>query len=272
MNAGFALVLSLVAREGQAQPAGAKLDLYDGIVLGSPRIIGMGGSVTAAAEDMTGTLTTAAAMAFRPPGSDPDRWDWDIYLDAFRATRATDLSNSGLPAYDGVAIEASSGGLALYFGRWGFAVATTGVTYALPAATDAMGMRNPVELSRQSSQFTTGRAWLDDQLGVGLALVVDEFLINESTGPDRAALTLFNLTRVSLSPGVTYRPAGRPFRLGIATRLPAVGGATTNECEARMGACNGFAPPTGATAPWQVGLGFAWRISDGSRAWNLAST
>jgi hypothetical protein len=45
------------------------LDLQQNTVIGSPRIVGMGGTVSAVAEDMTGILATPAAMAFRPPGA-----------------------------------------------------------------------------------------------------------------------------------------------------------------------------------------------------------
>ncbi|HEY0709786.1 MAG TPA: hypothetical protein VGG33_23435 [Polyangia bacterium] len=258
--------LTTLSATARAQPSGVKLDLYDGTVLGSPRIVGMGGSMTAAAEDMTGAVASPAVMGFRPPGSDPSSWDWDIYLDAFRATRNTDLTNSGLLPDDGMAVEASSGGLALYFGRWGIALASTGVTYALPGPASDMGVQPTVELSRQSTQLSLGRGWLDGRLGVGVALVVDEFAVSERSDED-ASSNLIDLMRLAFATGVAYRPREAPLRIGISTRLPAVAGAAKNDCDASPTACRGFAPPAGITAPWQVSVGIAWRLG-GLTPWN----
>src|SRR5436190_8144080 len=136
-------------------PARAQtLDLQQSTVIGSPRIVGMGGAVSAAAEDMTGMLATPAAMAFRPPGA-VGTWDWDFYLDTLLASHDTDLDNSGLPPSPDRPIEAAAGGICLYVGRWGIGLSGTDVSYGLPpAATGAPAMT----LTSGGSQLGVGRA------------------------------------------------------------------------------------------------------------------
>lgn len=239
-----------------AGPAVAQtLDLFQGTVLGSPRIVGMGGAVAAAAEDMTGILATPAALAFRPPGS-PQTWDWDFYLDALVAPRDTDLTNSGLAAGADRAIEAYAGGICLYVGQWGVGISGAGTSFGLPppAAGGAA-----TELSTSSSQVAIARSVWDGQLGIGASLAVGEFAI------DQGGTNLFSLSSISLASGVAWRPRGRPWRVGVFGRLPALGGEVTDSCGAQ-GACSGFTPPTGGEAPWQTGAGFAWRF--GQVEWN----
>jgi len=100
MRAGtLAVVVVAASASVLLAPARARaqtLDLQQGAVIGSPRIVGMSGTVAAVADDMTGTLATPAAMAFRPAGA-VGSWDWDFYLDTLIASRDTDLANSGLP-------------------------------------------------------------------------------------------------------------------------------------------------------------------------------
>jgi hypothetical protein len=100
MRAGtLAVVVVAASASVLLAPARARaqtLDLQQGAVIGSPRIVGMSGTVAAVADDMTGTLATPAAMAFRPAGA-VGSWDWGFYLDTLIASRDTDLANSGLP-------------------------------------------------------------------------------------------------------------------------------------------------------------------------------
>src|SRR5215831_1211559 len=123
---------TLALAPGRAR--GQTLDLQQSTVIGSPRIVGMGGAVSAAAEDMTGMLATPAAMAFRPPGA-VGSWDWDFYLDTLIASANTDLANSGLPTGSDRPITAFAGGLCLYVGKWGIGLTGAGVSYELPPAT-----------------------------------------------------------------------------------------------------------------------------------------
>lgn len=243
---------------GVTWPAGVgaqTLDLVQGTVLGSPRIVGMGGAVAAAAEDMTGILATPAALAFRAPGS-PDWWDWDFYLDALVAPRDTDLTNSGLTTGTDRAVQAFAGGLSLYLGPWGIGISGAGVSYGLPPpATGGAG----TELSTTSSHVAVARSLWDGQLGLGVSLAIAEFAI------DQGDTNLFNITSFTFASGATWRPRGRPWRIGVSGRLPDLSSEVTNSCGDPAN-CSGFVPPVRGEAPWQLGAGGAWRL--GTLEWN----
>jgi hypothetical protein len=246
------MALALAPARARAQT----LDLQQSAVIGSPRIIGMGGAVSAAAEDMTGVLATPAAMAFRPPGA-VGSWDWDLYLDTLIASNDTDLTNSGLPAGPDRPIEAFAGGICLYVGKWGIGLSGAGVSYGLPPA--ATGAASTTLMST-GSQLAVGRAVLDGQLGIGVSIAAAEFTIKDG---DTA---LFDMTGGSLAAGVLARPNGLPWRAALQARLPAITSAVTNDCAADPTKCNGLVPPEHGQAPWQIGAGFAWRF--GQTTWN----
>ncbi len=246
---GIALVLA------PARAGAQTLDLQQSTVIGSPRIVGMGGAVSAAAEDMTGTLATPAAMAFRPPGA-VGSWDWDFYLDTLIASRETDLDNSGLPAGPDRPIEAFAGGICLYVGKWGIGLTGAGVSYGLPPS---MTGAATTTLTSEGSQLAVGRAWIDGQLGVGVSIAAVELAIKQGD------VTVFDTTGGALATGVLVRPNAMPWRAGLSARLPAITSAVTNNC-ADPANCNGVVPPMRGQSPWQIGGGFAWRF--GQTTWN----
>jgi len=245
------VVLARAPRDARAQT----LDLHQSTVIGSPRLVGMGGTVAAASEDMTGMLATPAAMAFRPPGA-VGSWDWDFYVDTLIASRDTDLSNSGLPPSPDRAIEAYAGGICLYVGKWGVGISGAGVSYGLPPA---MAGGAPTTLTADGSQLAVGRSVLGGQLGIGASLAIAEFAIKQGDA------TVFDLTGGALAAGVLVRPTALPWRAGVSARLPAITSDVTNNC-GDPADCNGLVPPARAQSPWQIGAGFAWRF--GQTQWN----
>jgi len=234
------------------------LDLQQSTVLGSPRIVGMGGAVSAVAEDMTGVMATPAAMAFRPPGA-VGSWDWDFYFDALIASRDTDLANSGLLTGADRPIEAGAGGVCVYVGRWGIGLTGASVSYGLPPP--AAG-GTATTLSSAGSQLAVGRAVLGGQLGIGVSIAAADFAIRQGD------TTLFDMTGGTLAAGVVARPTALPWRAGLSVRLPAITSAVTNNCTDPAN-CNGLTPPASGESPWEIGAGFAWRF--GQTTWNEPS-
>jgi hypothetical protein len=253
-RAATILVAGLAA--SAAGPAAAQtLDLYQGSVVGSPRIVAMGGTVAAVSEDVTGTLATPAAIAFRPPGSSGS-WDWDFYLDSLVASRATDLTNSGLPGSPDRAVQAYAGGICLYAGKWGVGLSAAGVSFGLPAMTAGTPA---AELNAGGSQLTVARSLFDGAVGAGLSFTVTELALNQGDA------SLFDVTSASFAAGATWRPRPWPWRIGLSGLLPPLTTTMTNNC-ADAANCNGLTPPTGTRQPWQLGVGFARRFGGG--AWN----
>jgi hypothetical protein len=253
MRGAAGVFVLLVSATAYAQSD--NLDLYQGTVVGSPRVVGMGGTVAAAAEDMTGTLGNPASLAFRPVGG-IGSWDWDFYLDALASSRDTDISNSGLEKGSGLASQVFAGGLAFYVGRWGFGASAVGVDYALPRA---MTGAPATTLGVAASQITVGRSVWGGQLGLGLSIVDAQLSITQND------VQLFNLSGLTLGGGAIWRPPTRPWRLGLSGRLPAFASDIATSC-GEPADCAGIVPPTRGQAPWQLLLGFAWRF--GAATWN----
>lgn len=254
---GATIAMALVGAAVALAPAALHaqtLDLQQNTVIGSPRIVGMGGTVSAVAEDMTGILATPAAMAFRPPGA-VGSWDWDFYFDTLIAARDSDLDNSGLPAGSDRPIEAAAGGICLYAGRWGIGLTGASVSYGLPPAAGGA----PTTLTAAGSQLAVGRAVFGGQVGIGASIAAADFAIKQGN------TTVFDMTGGTLAAGVLVRPTALPWRAGLSGRLPAITGTVTNSC-ADPTSCNGLTPPARGESPWQIGAGFAWRF--GQTTWN----
>jgi hypothetical protein len=112
----------------------------------------------------------------------------------------------------------------------------------------------------QTQQLTVGRAWLEGRLGFGVALLFDEFAINAGESQ------VFNWTKFAFAPAAMFRPHEKSYRIGASARLPSFAGAVTNMCGSDPADCRGFVRPTGSQLPWQIGLGFAWRLA--ASEWN----
>ena len=215
----------------------------------------MGGTVSAVSEDITGTLATPAAIAFRPPGSQGS-WDWDFYLDTLVASRSTDLTNSGLPTSPDRPVQAYAGGVCFYAGKWGIGISSAGVAYGLPPSTVGAP---PADLDSGTAQIVVARSWFDGLLGTGVSLAVTELSMRQGEA------ALFDVTALSVAAGALLRPRSLPWRIGLSGQLPPFLEVMSDNCVDATD-CNGLLPPTGTRAPWQIGVGFAWRF--GAAEWN----
>ena len=178
--------------------------MYQGTVVGSPRIVAMGGTAAAVSEDATGNAGDAGLDRL-PAGRLDGSWDWDFYLDGLAASRTTDLSNSGLPGDSTRAREGVRGRAVLLLRRWGVGLAASGVEHALPPS--AAGATAPLTLTAQSSQLTIARSALGGRLGIGGSVIAGEFTIKEGE------TALFDLTGASAGAGLLWRPLSMPWRL-----------------------------------------------------------
>jgi hypothetical protein len=71
------------------------LDLHHGALLGSGRIIGMGGTAVATGEGSSGALFNPAAAAVRAATS-TRTWDWDFHIDFLSSSIGGDYDNNGV--------------------------------------------------------------------------------------------------------------------------------------------------------------------------------
>ncbi|MBK9034331.1 MAG: hypothetical protein IPL61_24210 [Myxococcales bacterium] len=226
------------------------LDLYDGAVVGSARIVGMGGVQLAVGEGSAGALSNPAAAAARPATS-TSTWDWDFHLDALSAVVASDFDNNGIPDADR-ADRRTSFGVSGVYGAWGVAVVGGAATVGLPTPDGTVTATTSV--GKVAVAYAPG----DETWTGGAAIRVGRL---ELDGAD----PMFALVGSGLEVGALYRPFGHALRVGVVGALAAPGREVeTASCDPVD--CAGYILPDRVEVPWQVGVGVAWRIAP--TAWN----
>ncbi|HTJ45522.1 MAG TPA: hypothetical protein VL463_25635 [Kofleriaceae bacterium] len=228
-------------------PSGSyAIDLYGGAALGSARIVGMGGAAVASAEGSAGTVANPAAAAVRPATSTTS-FDWDWHLDGQSAVYASDLDNNGRDAGGGARL--ATFGILFDWREWAFAAVGTTQSTELDGGRTATTTRARVAIAR-----TFG----DEAWTFGAAVDAGSFDLAQ------AGVRAFSIGGAALSGGAVYRQPRGDWRAGIAASLPVTGTQASNGCGADR--CGLVVLPTRVEAPWQLGVGVAWR--HGEQAWN----
>lgn len=229
------------------------LDLFNGVALGSVRIVGMGGVQIALAEGSAGTLGNPAASAARKATS-TGRYDWDWHLDALRAVYASDFDNNGL-VDDGRSSTNATAGLAGMYYQWGVAVVVSTQDESLP---DAAG-GDALDIDGTVGKLAIARTWGADETWTGGVAI--RFA---SLGITQRSL-LFSMSGANLEAGVLYRPFGRDLRLGVSGALPVIGRRVdVAACDPLD--CEGHILPERVSVPGELSAGVAWRF--GPTRWN----
>jgi len=271
LRLGVALAWALVGRPAAAQiltpitDRDYAIDLYQGPVLGSARIVGMGGASVAVASGSSGLLVNPAAVAVWPATS-TGHWDWDVHFDYLNRLPGEDLDNNGV-ADANAELDLAPFGTAGAAGRWGpwaMGVALSLNQEALPAADETM----PDLLARSLvARIGVGVNLLHDTLAIGASIKIGTFEIlrDAESGPDPK---LFEVSGGAVEVGSIWAPAGHDFRLGATMSTPLAGDdqveLAPDECDPSN--CYGYILPNRVTAPWHLAVGGAWRF--GPTRWN----
>ncbi len=246
--AAIALGAAAAAAAGDEGPITSRdwsLDLYDGAVVGSARIVGMGGVQIAVAEGSAGALSNPAAAAARPATS-TDVWDWDFHLDALSAVVASDFDNNGLADADRDD-RRTSFGISGVYGAWGVAIVGGAAAVGLPTADGTLTATTSV--GKVAVAFAPG----DETWTFGAALRIGSLELEDES-------PMFELTGSGLEVGALYRPFGGDLRIGAIGSLP-VTGRTVDTATCDPMDCRGFILPARVAVPWQLGVGVAWRFA-----------
>jgi hypothetical protein len=241
------------------------LDLYSGTVVGSVRMIGMGGASVAMAEGSVGTLSNAAGPAVRRT-TRSGTFAYDFHLDGESSANARDFDNNGLPDTDESSSKLATFGLVIQYGPWGVGlVATTSSTKIVEDDADAE-MGGVIEPQGSVAKLIVARSFGHDELTVGaglrfasLSLVrprvgLDDFVMLQISGPTAEA-------------GALWRPPKGHLRVGVNGALPVLGtSVSVKECDPLH--CEGYILPARVEAPWTVAAGVAYRFSH--RPWNVS--
>ncbi len=249
------------------------IDLYQGAVLGSGRIVGMGGAAVAMAEGSAGTAANPAAPAVRPATSH-DKWDWDWHADWLSPKLGSDFDNNGIAT-----TEELDGSPFFTFGAVGrYKHWALGLSFdfsrhvvAVPADPDTLAVTPTFVVARG----VLARTFAADELTVGLGIRTGNFemlgtfcetAIDDCPVGEQIDRSLFEITGSALETGAVWRPPDRNLRVGATLSLPVAGReVTVDEC-ADPADCGGYIVPGEVALPWRVAAGVAWRR--GPSKWN----
>jgi hypothetical protein len=232
------------------------IDLYQGSVLGSLRLVGMGGAQVAIAEGAAGMASNPAAAAVRAATSN-DKWDWDWFVDWLNPDLATDFDNNGILTEETPeALPVLALGALVHYKKW--AVGGAATIQSNPIAVGDAG--NEVVPQFVVGRFVVARSWMDDEITGGLSVRAGTFEMRQQD-PNQ---TLFDITGSGLEVGVTWRPRW-DFRVGGAISFPITGTkVNTGTCDPND--CAGYILPDRVEVPWRISAGVGYRFADST--WN----
>jgi hypothetical protein len=244
----FALgTLALAADASAAGPLGPQgsrigtsqynVDLYQGPVLATTRIIGMGGAFTAVAEDTDAIPFNPAAASVRAPWSHA-KTDYDITGGLTLpgslpgAVNKTDFDNNGTVGFSYKNFFWLSGGGILQFGHLGMGFLAQFQNYNLgvpgaqrPLLPGSNEVVASVSIRTLKVDPVVSYGFLNDQIHIGGGLRVAGFFGVGQSGPpgqeasnERLLLQSFAL---GVQTGALWQPPDLPLRIGLALRSPA---------------------------------------------------
>jgi hypothetical protein len=225
------------------------LDLQHGLVLGSSRLIGMGGAAVGIADGSAAVVANPAAVAARATNS-LRTFDWDVHLDLINANSG-DAGNTGVLASDQT--QGTVGGI-VQIGPFGLGLESVQVV---------LNPKTGGELRLAEYDVTFGRSFFDQQWVVAAGLRWLQFF---ELGRDFSQVSAEGM---AVNTGIAYRPQGRSFRFGGMVGLPMT--TATQSFPSPLGrnmmpAMTPFVPPQRAAMPTRIAGGVAWRL--GPTPWN----
>ncbi len=209
------------------------VDLFQGPVLATTRIIGLGGAYTAIAEGTDGIPFNPAAASLRPPySSTRDDYDLTAGLTLPSSVKGTDFDNNGSVGftYDnfywltvGGMLQHDKLGFGLIASFQNYELGVPGTPVPLPGSNEVIAS---VVVRLLKVDPVLSYAFADEQLHVGAGLRLAGFYGVGQTGipggkADQERL-LISANTVGLQGGVLWAPRGLPLRIGGAVRSPTV--------------------------------------------------
>ncbi|HWN66329.1 MAG TPA: hypothetical protein VNM90_01755 [Haliangium sp.] len=226
------------------------IDSYQGPVLGSARILGMGGAVVALAEGSATMLVNPASPAVRRATS-TDEWDWDWHLDWLDSSSTQDYDNDGRIRESELAQSPLvTLGVVGQLRAW-----AVGIGGLITTRTITLDTGERLTPSILIGRLVVARSFDERRVTVGLGLRTANFdLVRASGGAED---TLFALANASLEAGVVWQPADRNLRVGATAALPVVARDGVTTCDPES--CAGYILPRAVSVPWEASAGVAWR-------------
>jgi hypothetical protein len=217
------------------------LDLVTGPVLGSGRIVGLGGAYTALASGVEGAGWNPASYASRAVwGTDWLEWNGTANLIP-SMVKDSDFDNNGESGftYDD-----------FLFGQLGFGVQLGEVGFGALVNAQTYDIGNRANLILVVANFGAGYQVLEGQLVFGAGVRAALLSMTDVESSDE----LVSFVGASPEAGVVWRPAGQRYRLGFAARMPVVSG------EPDKLVAGGLTLPRQVHLPWEAQAGVAVQL------------
>ncbi len=216
------------------------LDFVTGPVIGSGRIVGLGGAYTALAVGADGAAWNPASYATRNLWA-LNWFEWDLAFDySAGAFRSTDFDHNGQ-------IGAASNNTFLTLGgRLGFGAFGVGGLLRLQYYNLGQG----AQLQLAVGNYGVGYALLDGQLVIGLAARTAALTIVDHSGS-----TLVDFAGTGPEAGAILGLADRPYRIGLSARLAVHAEPASSQLVAA-----GLTLPKELVLPAEVQLGMAYQL------------
>ncbi len=233
------------------------IDVVTGPVLASSRIVGMGGAYVPLAEGINAVSWNPAAYGSRHL-FEQDWFEWDLSFSLFRpgVFGQDDFFNNGSGVSVGRFMFVNLG-LRLQFGLFGLGVDTRIQQYE----TNHDGAATNIEMSE--GHFGMAYGFFQGRLITGLGLRMANLTMKT---PQGGKLVDFN--GQGLESGVLLKLPGKPWRLGVAARLPVESTQRQNGSGQTVTEVQGYVLPRKVYMPWEIQLGVAWQF--GARPLNRA--
>lgn len=256
---GFLLCFGTFAAQAQVEVRRrVRVDFYQGPVVSSSRVMGLGGAYVSIAEGADGHLVNPAAFAVRRPHRADDWFDWDVSLSWLNIARGqADLDQSGRSG-DFESALLLQFGANIKLGRHGFGFHGAGQTYKLERTLEDTPER--IEYGQNMAGLGYAHAFWDGALTVGWVILAGTADVSRPGGNPIAKVTgAGNLL------GALYAPADRNWRLGATLRSEVIGKEFSGQAEAADALV-----PGELVVPWEVAVGasYLW----GERHYNRPPT
>lgn len=253
--------------EPQAGPRPERLYFNPGSLLGSARVVALGGAYVGIAEGAAGFPSNLAALAHRGPSLEKD-WDLGVTLSWLdlpftRGGRKRDLDNDGRPD-ESEDSRQLLGGLLLQYKRFGigFALRNSVVSYCATVA--CAGDSERIRVSLTQSVLAGAVAFGQDDFILALGLYAAQASFRLSSGGDDIR---YGDTGVEVD--MLYRPHGRSWRLGVTVRPEVI--ADLRDDGGQQPVLAGRTLFGAVAAPAVLSLGASWRFGEGAERYNRLS-
>jgi hypothetical protein len=266
----FVSVVLLAAPGAWAQdevPAATRperLYVNPGVLMGSSRVVALGGAYVGVAEGVAGFTNNLAALAHRTPYLNKD-WDVGVTLSwldlPLAKAKGKDLDNDGF-ADDAPDTLQLLGAVMLQYRNFGlgFSVRNQQVGYCNTLHCDSSDL---LRVSLLQTALAGAVALGRDEFILGFGIYSAQAVFSHQSEGD------WRYGDTGLALDVLYRPLGRPYRVGVSVR-PEVVGAWRRQ-EGQVPFLAGRQLYAAMVSPAVLSLGVSWRLGEGAENYNRLS-